>query len=187
VEHGTANLQAPDSEPEVIQYTAVYVKSDGKWLLDRVTDEASPQAVSNYDHLKELEWMVGTWTTHAPAAQVQLDCHWTKNRNFLVRAFSVQIEDIDFSGMQIIGWDPAAETIRSWTFDSNGTFAEATWTNNGNEWVLHNKGVLADGQKASMVNIMRVVDENGFTWQTIERTAGGEILPNIDEVLIVRQ
>jgi uncharacterized protein (TIGR02246 family) len=187
VEHGLAKLLAPNAEPEEISYSAIYVKRDDQWLLDRVMDEESQVIPTNYEHLKALEWMVGRWTTNAPNARVQLDCQWTKNRNFLTRAFAVAIGDLDFSGMQIIGWDPAAKSIRSWTFDSNGTFAEATWTRKGDQWCLHNQGVLASGQKASMVNVMKIVDEHSFTWRTIERTAGGDLLPNIDEVLVVRQ
>jgi hypothetical protein len=91
------------------------------------------------------------------------------------------------SGMQIVGWDPAAKTIRSWTFDSDGSFAEATWTRKKDRWFIQNKGVLADGRKASMVNVIKLVGQNSFTWQTVERTAGGELLPNVDEVLIVRE
>ena len=186
-EHGTAKLLAPQKEPEEVPYRAVYVKRDGKWLLDRVIDEEAESAPSNYEHLKVVEWMVGSWTTNAQNARVQLDCNWTKNQNFLTRAFAVSVDDrLGMSGMQIIGWDPAAKTIRSWTFDSNGTFAEGTWSQKGNQWFIHNKGVLPDGKKASMVNVMKPVDDNSFTWQTIERTAGGELLPNIDEVLIVR-
>ena len=38
-----------------------------------------------------------------------------------------------------------------------------------------------------MINVMKQVDENSFSWQTIERTAGDELLPNLDEMLLVRQ
>ena len=65
----------------------------------------------------------------------------------------------NFSGMQIIGWDPAAKTIRSWTFDSNGTFAEATWEQKGDRWFLRNRGVLPDGRPATMINVMKQVDD----------------------------
>jgi uncharacterized protein (TIGR02246 family) len=188
VEHGTAKMLAPKAEPEVIDYSAVYVKRDGKWLLDRVTDKAKEVVPTHYEQLKALEWMVGRWADDAGNAQVEVDCNWTKNRNFLTRSFKLAAGDgIDFAGMQVIGWDPAAKTIRSWTFDSNGTFAEATWSRKGDRWFIHNKGVLPDGRKATMVNVMKSVDENSFTWQTVERTAGGELLPNIDEVLIVRR
>lgn len=188
VEQGTAKMLVPKGEPEEIDYTAVYVKRDGKWLLDRVTDQEKETVPSHYDELKVLEWMVGHWTSAVPTVHLELDCNWTKNQNFLTRAVKLSAGNgVEFSGMQIIGWDPAAKTIRSWTFDSSGTFAEATWSHKGDQWFIHNKGVLTDGKKATMVNVMKKVDENSFTWQTIERTAGGELLPNIDEVLVVRQ
>ena len=132
--------------------------------------------------------MVGHWTDDSEKAEVELDCNWTKNKNFLTRAFKISIDgQSDFSGMQVIGWDPAAKTIRSWTFDSNGTFAEATWEHRGQRWFIRNRGDLPDGRAATMVNAMKQVDEDSFTWQTIDRTAGGELLPNIDEILIVRR
>ena len=125
--------------------------------------------------------------TDAEDAEVEVDCNWTKNQNFLTRAFKISIDDDSFSGMQIIGWDPAAKAIRSWTFDSNGTFAEATWEQRGGRWFIRNRGTLPDGRTATMINVMKPVDANSFTWQTIERTAGGELLPNIDEIVIVRR
>jgi uncharacterized protein (TIGR02246 family) len=187
VERGTVKLISPNAEPEEIEYSAVDVKRDGRWLLDRVTDKSKEAAPSHYEQLKVLEWMVGKWTTNADNADVELDCNWTKNQNFLTRAFKISLGDESFSGMQIIGWDPAAKSIRSWTFDSNGTFSEGTWQQRGGRWFIRNRGTLPDGRPATMINVMKQVDENSFTWQTIERTAGDELLPNIDEMLIVRE
>ncbi len=188
VEHGTAKLLAAKEEPEVIEYTAVYTKREGKWLLDRVTDKAPEVIPTHYEQLKVLEWMIGHWVDKDDNVQIETECKWAKNQNYLVRSFSVVAAgQLDMSGMQIIGWDPAAKSIRSWTFDSDGTFAEATWTSKGGRWFINNKGVLPDGRKASMVNVIKPVDKNSFTWETIERTAGGELLPNIGEVKIVRE
>jgi hypothetical protein len=78
-----------------------------------VTDTSHEVIPTHYEQLKALEWMVGSWTDEAADAEVELDCNWTKNKNFLTRAFKVSIPDqSDFSGMQIIGWDPAAKTMR---------------------------------------------------------------------------
>jgi uncharacterized protein (TIGR02246 family) len=188
VEHGSAKLIDTTGDPEQLDYTAVYVKRDGKWLLDRVTDKSPEVAPSHYEQLKELEWMVGRWVDNADDARIETDCNWTKNRNFLTRSFSVTVGDrIDMSGMQIIGWDPAAKQIRSWTFDSDGGFAEAKWTRNKDRWYVHNKGVLADGKKVAAVNVMKKIDQDSFSWQTTERTVGSELLPNTDEITIVRQ
>jgi uncharacterized protein (TIGR02246 family) len=188
IEQGTAKILLPNTEPEEAEYAAVDVKRDGKWLLDRVTDKSKEVVPTHYEQLKALEWMVGNWTDEAADAEVELDCNWTKNKNFLTRAFKVSIDgQVDMSGMQVIGWDPAAKAIRSWTFDSNGTFAEASWEHRGDRWYVRNRGVLPDGRSVTMVNVMKPVDENSFTWQTVERTAGDELLPNIDEIQIVRR
>ena len=179
---------SPKAEPEEIEYTAVFVKRDGQWLFDRVTDKAKEVAPSHYEQLKALEWMVGNWVDKDDKVDIQTECQWTKNRNFLTRLFTVSVDgELQMSGMQIVGWDPATKTIRSWTFDSNGGFAEGTWTRKGDRWFIRNKGVLADGRKSSMVNVIKKVDDDSFTWQTIERMAGGELLPNISEVLVVRE
>lgn len=188
VERGKALLLAPNAEPEEIDYTAVDVKRDGKWLLDRVTDKASENSHSQYEQLKALEWMVGQWASADGNSEVELDCNWTKNHNFLTRAFKLSVHgDPQISGVQVIGWDPAAKAIRSWTFDSNGAFAEGTWQQKGGRWFLRNRGTLPDGRTSTMINVMKQVDADSFTWQTIERTAGGELLPNLDEIQIVRR
>jgi hypothetical protein len=188
VEHGTAKTIPPEGEPDKMNYTAVYVQQGGKWLLDRVTDGADQPPPSNYEQLKALEWMVGSWVDEDEEARVETECKWTKNRNFLTRSYSIIVGDqAELSGIQVIGWDPTAKTIRSWTFDSDGGFAEAIWTHKKDRWFILNKGVLADGRKASAVNILKPVDADSFTWQTTERSAGGEMLPSVDEVLIVRQ
>ena len=188
VEQGIAKTLAPKAEPEEEEYSAVFVRREGQWLLDRVTEKDKEATPSRYEELKPLEWMIGHWVDKDDEVDIETDCKWTKNQSFITRSFTVAAEgQINMSGMQIVGWDPLAKTIRSWTFDSDGGFAEATWTLKKDRWFIQNKGYLADGRKASMTNVIKQVDQNSFTWQTIERTAGGELLPNIDEVLIVRQ
>lgn len=188
VEHGTAKVIRPDQEPEESEYTAVYVKRDGQWLLDRVTEEGLPVVISHYEQLKELEWMVGNWVDQDDEATVVTQCNWTRNNNFLTRSFTIQIQDrIEMAGMQIIGWDPAAKQIRSWVFDSDGGFGEATWKKKDNRWYIHQSGVLPDGRKSSAVNIITPVDENTCTLQSVNRTVDGELLPNVEEVTITKQ
>ena len=44
IEHGHGEASSPGTEPEEIDYSAVDVKRDGKWLLDRVTDKSKEVA-----------------------------------------------------------------------------------------------------------------------------------------------
>lgn len=188
VEQGSARLVVAKDAVEEIEYTAVYVRQNKKWLLDRVTDQAPSTEVTHADHLKVLEWMVGKWVDEDADARIVTECHWAKNQNFLVRSFAVDIGgEVEMSGMQVIGWDPVAKIIRSWTFDSDGGFAEGTWKQHGTAWYVSNKGVLAGGVRGTMVNVIKPLDADSFTWQTIERTMNGEILPNLAEVKVVRE
>lgn len=187
IEQGVAKVILPNESPEESRYSAVYLKSGGQWLLDRVTEESIPAVTSNYEKLKDLEWMVGRWVDQDDEVTVVTECNWTRNNNFLVRSFTVQLGDqIDMSGMQIIGWDPVAKQIRSWVFDSDGGFGQATWNKKGDQWFIQQKGVLADGRQASSVNIIRYVDENTCTIQAVNRTVDNELLPNVPEVRIAK-
>jgi uncharacterized protein (TIGR02246 family) len=187
VEHGAAKFFQPDAEPEEVAYTAVYVKQDGAWLLDRVTDDPVAATQSNYEQLKPLEWMIGSWVDADENARIVSECSWTKNQNFITRSFTVSIDDrIDISGMQIIGWDPLAKQVRSWVFDSDGGFAAGKWTNKQDRWFIQKRGVLSDGRKTSATNVIRPIDKNAYTLQSLARTVAGELLPNIDEVRVVR-
>lgn len=188
VEHGTAKLVKADQTLEESQTTSIFIKRDGRWLLDRVTEEPIVEPISHYEQLKDLEWMVGTWTDQDDVATVTTECNWTRNNNFLVRSFAIQIADrVDMSGMQIIGWDPAAKQIRSWVFDSDGGFGQGTWTKKDNRWNIHQVGVLPDGGKTSAVNIITYVDDHTCTLQSINRTVDGELIPNVDEVTITKE
>jgi uncharacterized protein (TIGR02246 family) len=87
IENGVARVIEPEGEPTETRYTAVNVKRDGKWLLDRVSEEEPPAPPpSNYEHLQELEWMVGSWIDQDEHATIQTDCQWTRNQNFMNRS-----------------------------------------------------------------------------------------------------
>jgi uncharacterized protein (TIGR02246 family) len=188
IEHGIARFLSPEAEPDEVDYSAVYVRRDGKWLLDRVTDDPGQIVQSHYEQLKDLEWMIGSWVDDDENARIVTECNWTKNKNFITRSFTVSIDDrIELSGMQFIGWDAAAKQIRSWTLDSDGGFSQGTWSKKDNRWYVRKKGTTANGRKAAAVNIITYVDDDAFKLQSTQRTLAGDLLPNIDEVMVVRR
>ena len=190
LETGWATVALPGEESGGIEssYSAVYVNRDGSWLLDRVTEEDLPVILSNYEQLKDLEWMIGSWIDQDENATVVTTCSWTKNRNFITRFYTLTAgEQVQMSGLQIVGWDPLEKRIRSWIFDSDGSFGEGVWTKSGNAWHIRSAGTLPDGQRSSSLNILTYINDDSFTWQSVNRDVGGEILPNVDEVLVVRQ
>lgn len=188
VEQGTATVTRPNEAPEETEYSAVYVKRDGQWLLDRVTEQEVAAKPSHYEHLKPLEFLIGSWVDEDDAATVVTECSWTRNNNFITRSFTIEIGDaVDMAGLQIIGWDAAAKQIRSWVFDSDGGFAQATWTKKGERWYVQQTGVLPDGRKSSALNIITPVDEKTITLQSTNRIVDGELQPNTPVVTIAKQ
>lgn len=188
IEQGTAELKRGDESPDESEYSAVYVKREGQWLLDRVTEEEVVLIPSSYEKLKDLEWLIGTWTDQDENATVVTECNWARNNNFIVRSFTVQVrDDISMAGMQIIGWDPEAKQIRSWVFDSDGGFGQGTWKHKDNRWYIEQSGVLSDGRKSASLNIITQMDDKTCTLQSVNRTVDGELLPNIDEVQVTKE
>ncbi len=188
LEQGTATIVRADAEPERSSYRVVHVRRDGKWLIDRVSEEQTAAASSHHQQLKGLEWMTGDWIDEDGGSVIKTQCHWTRNNNFLVRSFTATVEDrIELTGMQIVGWDAARKQIRSWVFDSEGGLAEGVWKHRGDHWLVQTKATLPDGTQASSTSILKPAGKDRFTWQKVNRVADGEILPNIDEVVIVRQ
>ena len=49
VENGTARVVRPKEEPDESTYTALFVKRDGKWLLDRVKEEAAGRYSTTFE------------------------------------------------------------------------------------------------------------------------------------------
>ena len=187
VEQGVATYSTSGDQPEVINYSAVYVRRDGKWLLDRVTDKPQPVVRSHYEQLQPLEWMIGSWVDEDERATIVTNCSWTKNKNFITRSFTVSIGDeIDISGMQVIGWDAAEKQIRSWTFDSDGGISQARWTQDKNRWYINKKAVLPEGGRATATNIVEKIDNDTLEFQSIQRTLNGELMPNVDEIRVIR-
>ena len=138
--------------------------------------------------LKDLEWLVGEWGDANGETAISTNVAWTKNKSFLSYAFKVSAPGAeDLEGTQVIGWDPAAKTIRSWMFDSDAGFGEGTWTKKDNRWIIKFKQVLPDGRKASATNIYTIIDKNSITWQSIGREVNRQFMPNIGPVNVMRK
>jgi uncharacterized protein (TIGR02246 family) len=184
---GKADLVTEGEPPGESSYLAVYVKQQGKWKLSSIRETALPPPPSHYDRLKDLEWMIGHWIDHDQDASIDTVCQWTKNKNFITRSFTASIaEHVELEGTQVIGWDPSMGTVRSWMFDSDGGFAEGTWTRDGDRWTIQSRHVLPDGGVGSSTNILTWVDQSTFTWESMGREVDGQMLPNVGPVTIVR-
>ena len=187
LEEGRARLTSEGELPNESTYIALHVKKNGQWKLDSVRETELPAPTSNFEHLRDLEWMVGTWVDQGENGHIETICQWSKNRNFLTRSFAVHFAGrLELEGTQVIGYDAANETIRSWIFDSAGGFGDSTWTKDGDRWIIKNSQTLHDGARTSSINIITYIDENTCTWESTGRELDGELMPSIPAVTVVR-
>ncbi len=189
VETGVARVIVEGEAPRETKYKAIHVKTAEGWKIDSIREADAPAPPpSHYEQLKPLEWMIGTWADADDNGSVETACRWTANRNFIARSFKVQIDGVvDFQGTQVIGWDPANETIRSWLFDSDGGFAAGRWTQDDGRWVVHTLNVLPDGRRASATNVYELIDEGKIRFRSVGRQVDGQLLPNVGPMEIVRK
>lgn len=165
--------------PSTARYTSVSVKKDGRWYLASVRETiATPP--SNFEHLEDLEFLVGSWTDeNGKGEKAHVSYSWEFNQNFLVAHFAATLKDVQVAGgVQWIGWDPTARRIRAWTFDNNGGFSEGVWSKNGKTFTVEIHSVLRDGGKVSSTNVITRVDADHFTWQSTKRKVDGKDTPD---------
>ncbi len=173
------------------RYTVTYVKKAGKWLIADLTEtalaapDAAPDAAAQA--LGELAWMAGSWQDKSSGAKVETRVDWTKNGSFLRRSFTVTRENEEpVEGTELIGYDATSGQVRSWVFDSAGGFGEGLWRREGNKWLVHAKATAPDGSVSTAQHVITHIDDKKFTWESINRQSGGEALPNLDKVEVIR-
>lgn len=186
VEEGTVHVASPDAPPSSSTYQAIHVKQSGQWKLNSVRETEVVELPAASGALQDLAWLVGQWCDQDGNSVANV--RWTRNKTFLSYSFNVAMPDgDDLEGTQVIGWDPANQTIRSWLFDSDGGFGEGIWSRRDNTWVVKFQQTLADGRTASATNVYTLADGNSFTWKSIGRQVDGEFIPNVEEVKVVRK
>lgn len=185
IEDGVIKVTAPDQPTHQMAYKLEIVRENGKWLVNAIHEIIQQSPSSNFEHLKDLAWLVGKWEDSDENVQILFDNQWDKYKNFLTQHFKMKIygQD-DIEGKQIIAWDPLKNVIRSWVFDSDGGFGEGTWVKENKSWYATMRYTLSDGRVASSTHIYTPVDDHSYTFASVEREVDGEILPNMNPVTV---
>lgn len=187
LETGTARVaRGSDDDASTTSFSIVHIKKDGQWQLASVRETPYVPA-SNYDQLRDLEWLVGSWTAQSGGRTLEQTCEWTAKRNFLTRKYTVKdAEGSTRTGIQIIGWDPMLGVVRSWVFDSDGGFGSERWTRDGQRWILEANSVTRDGAEVTATNILNRIDHDHFTWQSVRRDLNQVRLPDTAVIQVTR-
>jgi uncharacterized protein (TIGR02246 family) len=187
--HTRLTTQAGDVS-EFTRFSSLVVKRDGNWLVAEIREYPAPvEDVSSYDRLRELEWMVGDWVDESDNVKASSTVRWADNNSFLVRTYQVEVKgEKATSGTVFIGWDPSTGQIKSWIFDSEGGHGDGLWTRTDEkEWVVKAQGVLRDGRSTSATQIHVVLNKDSAKTSSVDRIVGGEIAPDIADVVMVRK
>lgn len=188
IEDGRAFVDPPAAGPAGYgKYTAVHVKVGGQWLMSTVRD-TRVDTPSGYEKVADLEWLIGTWTAEEQGAKTVSVCRWVANKSFVERSYTVtQPDQSSSSGVQLIGFNPQQGHIQSWNFSSDGGHSIGVWSPRENGWSAEMRGVTGDGTPTTAVNRLEKLDDNAYVWQSVRRSAGGNPLPDTDEVVLKRK
>lgn len=186
MEVGTTKATNPGEAPEYDRYTVLHVRRDGKWQMAYARDEEGPKASAN-ERLQTLAWLVGEWVDDDGVSDVSSTCKWSDDGMYLLQEFKLKLKGQEaMSVSQRIGWDPLANTIRSWVFDSEGGFGEGIWLRDGDNWIIKATGIRPDGTVGSATNYLVREGPDGYTWQSQDRVVADEVQEPI-AVKIVRK
>src|SRR5262249_3530818 len=59
-------------------FTAVFVRSGGKWYIGQLRESAEAPS------LQDLAWLVGSWTFPSDGAEARMVVEWTENKKYLL-------------------------------------------------------------------------------------------------------
>jgi uncharacterized protein (TIGR02246 family) len=182
IQEGTFLVKRPNPAEETrSRFSALFVRVKGQWYLGLLREWAEGPS------LMELAWLVGTWTSRTDDSEMKTVFEWTEDKTYLRGRFSMKHEGRTATGFQILALDPATKALRSWTFEAGGGLGEATWTRTEKGWTAKSTAVTPEGEKVTATTELTPIDADSFTWTSVDRTVGGEKVPNVGPVKVVRE
>ena len=123
IEEGYSLVEVPPVSAAIGRYLVVHVKVNGKWQMASVRDEIIETAAAQ-QNVSDLDWLIGTWVAEEYGSKNESICRWVSNQHFVQRDFTItSFDGTKSSGTQLIGWNPQAGYVQSWTFSPDGGHA----------------------------------------------------------------
>lgn len=187
IEHGLTRLTNFQFPQNTQRYNAVHVKKNNQWQMVNVT-ETPYRVLNNSEYLQDLSWLVGTWSAKGPGGALTLKANWVGNNNIIALNLETRTNDgSKTSQTQYIFWNPIKGKIYSWQYDWTGGYGKSWWEKAGDNWVAHARSIEADGIKASAKYVIHRIDNDTFSWQSINRHLAGRSLADTKQITLKRE
>jgi uncharacterized protein (TIGR02246 family) len=182
IDEGAVTIRRDSAQgPMSARYRATFLREDGRWRIAHLREWPVEDS-----SLNELAWLVGNWKSTGGGAEIQSTYSWDEHKKFLHVHFSIKEKDRTLAGFQVLGKDPATGQIKSWNFEAEGGVGAGTWNRDGDHWVIELEGALADGKQLTSTNVLRRINDDMFTWQSINRMLDDSEIPDLPPVKITR-
>ena len=176
VEEGSVHYITGDVVSTHLYMVILALQDDGQWLIvqSRNREVTDSQA---HDQLGDVEGLVGDWVASiGDNGKFTMAFRWDPSGAWMIGRGRFVSPDTDPVTMTVrIGWNPAVDKIVSWTFDSEGGFSKAVWTESTDKWVLKAQGVSGEGESTSSTQSIEVVDTEAVVWNFTDRVIGNSI------------
>jgi hypothetical protein len=186
IQEGRRITTVKEGNTSTVRYTCVLAKTDQGWRIASLRDIGDESPTTPGELLKPLAWLVGEWINEGADAQVKISYRWSEDKNYILGEISVTKSDqVVMKSSQRIGWDALLGAPRSWNFDSDGGFAEGTWTQVEDVWVVRSSAVMPDGSTGSA--IVKITNgEKGRYMMTGTNRIIGNVMEDDFQVTVVK-
>jgi uncharacterized protein (TIGR02246 family) len=183
VEQGDCETAASSGPPVKGHFEAIWAKDSGRWKLDSLHESQAAPSPDHSQELASLDVLAGQWSGEAEKSTIHIAAKWDANKKFLRRDLSINSGKASLAGVQIVGWDPASQGIKSWTFLDDGSYSEGIWSREGNAWMVVTTRALPDGQMSSATQVYRFPDKNTMVWKSIRGSVDGQATDDFEVTL----
>jgi len=157
----------------------------------------------NYEHLKKLEPLIGTWTGEFVAPQdwptanikkgdkltVTSTYKWDLNKSAISNHQTIGVPDSDpvWQATWLIGWDTANKRIVCFAFENTGGHQVIDdWEIQGDKVTAKGKGSDPFGRKTTFTMVLSDVKKDSCVRQMIDITIDGKKQPDSAKVTMKR-
>lgn len=174
---------AGSTTPVVGHYTALWVRQNGRWKLDNLREMRSEAPAMESPQLASLDVFSGDWSGDMNKLTVRVSAKWDATKKFLRRDCSIAGGKGSLGSMQVIGWDPTSQHIKSWKFNDDGSYGEGLWSLEGNAWMELSSRTFPDGKTSTATQIYKFPDKNTLVWKVIHGSIEGRPTEDFEVVL----